>query len=85
MTEDSEWTDFTNRVQKLIADESVPRVEKIRALEDVRLDLLERQRATEENMETKSTEYSGKIAEQLKLITNALSRIREGASDSDGE
>lgn len=85
MTEDSEWTDFTNRVQKLIADESVPRVEKIRALEDVRLDLLERQRATEENMETKSTEYSGKIAEQLKLITNALRRIREGASDSDGE
>ena len=82
MFDKNDSTTFTNRIQALLNDASVPKEEKIRALEDVRLDLLERQRATEENMGPKSATDAGKIGEQLQQITKALTTLRGSESSS---
>lgn len=75
-------TELADRIQALLDDASVSTEEKIRTLEDARLDLLERQRATEENMEPTSAAGTGKIGEQLQQITNALTALRERTPDA---
>lgn len=52
--------------------------EKIAILEDWQLDLVERQRATEENMPAAATE-AGAIADALRDVNAALIALRESS------
>ena len=81
MTKENTKTEFSTRIQDLLDDTSVSNEEKIRNLEDMRLDLLERQRATEENMGAKAAQESGEIGDQLQRVTEALAILR--GSDAD--
>ena len=81
MTKENTSTEFSSRLQDLLDDTSVSNEEKIRKLEDLRLDLLERQRATEENMGTKAGKESGEIGDQLQRVTEALTILRGNDAD----
>lgn len=64
----------------LIEDQELSDTQKIQLLINWRLDLLELQRATEENMA--GTNDSGEVAERLKQVTDALEDL--GASPEGG-
>ncbi|HSM31048.1 MAG TPA: hypothetical protein VK854_10135 [Woeseiaceae bacterium] len=81
MTKENTKTEFSTRIQDLLDDTSVSNEEKIRNLEDMRLDLVERQRATEESMGAKVAQESGEIGDQLQRVTEALATLR--GSDAD--
>ena len=76
MTKENTSTEFSRRLQDLLDDTSVSNEEKIRKLKDMRLDLLERQRATEENMAAKAGKEAGEIGDQLQQVTKALTLLR---------
>jgi len=81
MTKENTSTELSRRLQDLLDDASVSNEEKIRNLEDLRLDLLERQRATEENMGTKAGREAGEIGDQLQQVTEALTTLRGNDAD----
>jgi len=58
----------------ILEDPALPAHKKRQLLEDWRLDLLERQTATEENM-AGSESASAEISEQLRLVNKALNAI----------
>lgn len=78
MTKENTSTEFSSRLQDLLDDTSVSNEEKIRNLEDLRQDLLQRQRATEENMGTKVGKEAGEIGDQLQQVTEALTEFGVG-------
>lgn len=61
---------------RVLADHDLSTAEKIKLLEDWRLDLLELQRAAEENMPS-ATVQPGEVAERLRQVTEALAILRE--------
>lgn len=65
------------KLNELIRDDSVSTQEKIRQLEDWRLDLLEKQRATEENMRPSSAGDGENVGEDLRRVTEALADLQE--------
>lgn len=81
MTKENTSTEFSSRLQDLLDDTSVSNEERIRKLEDLRQDLLERQRATEENMGTKVGKEAGEIGDQLQQVTEALTILRGNDAD----
>jgi len=64
--------------RSIFHDGSLTDEQKIRLLEDWRLDLLERQRASEENMDSPDRRSAGVIGEQLRLVTSALTELTGG-------
>jgi hypothetical protein len=61
-----------------VVDSDLPTEKKIALLEDWRLDLIERQRATEENMPGSAT-ASGEIGDALQQVNEALTKLRAAA------
>lgn len=76
MVSENEETKLAVQLRELLNDASVSDAEKIRSLQDMRLDLLERLRATEENMEKKSNIEPGKIGDELQEVTEALTGLQ---------
>lgn len=68
--------------RSIVQDASLTDEQKIRMLEDWRLDLLERQRASEENMDSLDRRSAGDIGEQLRLVTSALTELTGGDEGS---
>ena len=62
--------------KQLLDDDSLTTSQKLNGLQDWRLDLLERQKATEENMPS-SDDQSGEVAEELRRVNDALRIINE--------
>jgi hypothetical protein len=83
MTKEDTSAEFSSRLQDLLDDTSVSNEEKIRKLEDLRLDLLERQLATEENMGRKAGKEAGEIGDQLQQVTEALTNLRGNERQDD--
>jgi len=69
-------------LRTIVDDASLTDEQKVRLLEDWRLDLLERQRASEENMDASDRRTAGVISEQLRLVTSALTEL---TGDDDGD
>jgi len=62
--------------RRVLTDDGLSTTDKIRLLEDWRLDLLEKLRASEENMPS-AIERPGDVAERLRQVTEALAILRE--------
>jgi hypothetical protein len=65
-----------SRPGDVLNDRSMSNTEKREYLEKWRLDLLERVRATEENMAASGT-VTDELSEQLRDVNNALTELRE--------
>jgi hypothetical protein len=62
---------------KVLASEALSDDEKMSILESWKLDLVERQRASDENMRAGSDAPAGDAAERLREVANALRTLRE--------
>lgn len=80
LTENDE-SKLAGRLRKLLNDESIPHEEKVRRLEDMRLDLIERLRATEESMEKKANDDPGRIGDELQEVTEALTQLQGSTAE----
>ena len=61
-----------------VVDSDLPAEKKIAILQDWQLDLIERQRATEENMPGTAT-AAGEIGDALQQVSEALTKLRAAA------
>jgi hypothetical protein len=62
---------------KVLASEGLSDDEKVSILESWKLDLIERQRASDENMRAGTDAATADVAERLRVVANALRTLRE--------
>ena len=70
--------DRPSHPQKILDDGSLSDVQKRDYLEDWRLDLMEQQTATAENMGADTPAHGDDVAERLRQVTDALETLKSG-------